>query len=111
MHSAAVFPVSFASTIIGVLVDVEHCAVRQADERVLRTMQRHRQPARPVPDAQARWRRTCAASAWRWRNSADMIVLVDRATMRFVDVNDTACKLLGYTREEMLAMGPEASCR
>ncbi|HEY6241742.1 MAG TPA: EAL domain-containing protein [Burkholderiales bacterium] len=40
-------------------------------------------------------------------NSADMIVLIDRATMRFVDVNDTACKLLGYTREELLHMGPQ----
>ncbi|HET7197918.1 MAG TPA: PAS domain S-box protein, partial [Burkholderiales bacterium] len=39
-------------------------------------------------------------------NSADIIVLVDRATMRHVDANDTACRLLGYTREELLAMGP-----
>jgi PAS domain S-box-containing protein len=40
-------------------------------------------------------------------NSADMIVLIDRGTMRFVDVNRTVCALLGYTREEMLAMGPQ----
>jgi diguanylate cyclase (GGDEF)-like protein/PAS domain S-box-containing protein len=40
-------------------------------------------------------------------NSADIIVLIDRATMRFVDVNETACRLLGYTREEMLEMGPQ----
>src|SRR5258708_13360004 len=40
-------------------------------------------------------------------NSADMIVLIDRATMRFVDVNETACKLLGYSREELLRMGPQ----
>ena len=38
--------------------------------------------------------------------SADMIVLTDRATMRHVDVNQTACKLLGYTKEELLRMGP-----
>jgi diguanylate cyclase (GGDEF)-like protein/PAS domain S-box-containing protein len=38
--------------------------------------------------------------------SADMIVLIDRASMRFVDVNETACKLLGYSREELLGMGP-----
>ncbi len=40
-------------------------------------------------------------------NSADMIVLLDRATMRFVDVNNTTCRLLGYTREELLAKRPE----
>lgn len=40
-------------------------------------------------------------------NSADMIVLIDRTTMRFVDVNTTACMLLGYSREELLGMGPQ----
>jgi len=35
--------------------------------------------------------------------SADMIGLVDRASMKFVDVNRTMCRLLGYTREELLA--------
>jgi diguanylate cyclase (GGDEF)-like protein/PAS domain S-box-containing protein len=38
--------------------------------------------------------------------SGDMIVLVDRATMRFVDVNNTMCELLGYSRDELLGMGP-----
>jgi len=40
-------------------------------------------------------------------NSADMIVLIDRASMRFVDVNRTACRQLGYSREELLNMGPQ----
>ena len=40
-------------------------------------------------------------------NSADMIVLIDRTTMRFVDANNTACRLLGYSREELLRMGPQ----
>ena len=39
-------------------------------------------------------------------NSADMIALIDRATMRYVDVNSTLCRRLGYTRRELLAMGP-----
>ncbi|HTF14666.1 MAG TPA: EAL domain-containing protein [Burkholderiales bacterium] len=39
--------------------------------------------------------------------SDDMILLVDRETMRFVDVNETVCRNLGYTREAFLAMGPE----
>jgi diguanylate cyclase (GGDEF)-like protein/PAS domain S-box-containing protein len=40
-------------------------------------------------------------------SSADLIVLIDRASMRFVDVNRTACRALGYTREELLGMGPQ----
>jgi diguanylate cyclase (GGDEF)-like protein/PAS domain S-box-containing protein len=39
--------------------------------------------------------------------SPDMILLIDRATMRHVDVNTTACRLLGYSREELLARGPQ----
>jgi diguanylate cyclase (GGDEF)-like protein/PAS domain S-box-containing protein len=38
--------------------------------------------------------------------SADAIVLIERAGMRFVDVNDTACAMLGYSREQLLSMGP-----
>ncbi len=39
--------------------------------------------------------------------SADMIVVIDRATMRYVDVNRTICRVLGYSREELLGMGPQ----
>ncbi len=39
--------------------------------------------------------------------TADAIVLVNRATMRLVEVNATACKMFGYTREELFEMGPE----
>src|SRR5438105_5594860 len=39
--------------------------------------------------------------------SADMILLIDRASMRLIDVNSTACRLLGYSREELLGMGPQ----
>jgi diguanylate cyclase (GGDEF)-like protein/PAS domain S-box-containing protein len=38
--------------------------------------------------------------------TADAIFLVNRATMRFVEVNATACNMLGYAREELLAIGP-----
>ncbi|HVY06777.1 MAG TPA: PAS domain S-box protein [Burkholderiales bacterium] len=39
--------------------------------------------------------------------SPDLIMLIDRASMRFVDVNDTACRMLGYAREELLERGPQ----
>ena len=60
--------------------------------------------------AQRRAERSQRESEERFRlaldNSADMIVLVDRATMRFIDCNNTVCKLTGYTRRELLAMRP-----
>jgi PAS domain S-box-containing protein len=42
--------------------------------------------------------------------TADAIVLVSRASMCFVDANSTACALLGYTREELFALGPAQLC-
>ncbi|MES3020661.1 MAG: PAS domain-containing protein [Pseudomonadota bacterium] len=41
----------------------------------------------------------------RFRTAVDAIgqgvCLIDRATMRVVDANETACRLSGYTREEL----------
>lgn len=39
--------------------------------------------------------------------TADAIYLVDRISMRFVDINGAACRMLGYDREEILALSPE----
>src|SRR5262249_45926933 len=39
-------------------------------------------------------------------NSADMIFLIDRPTMRFIDCNNTVCRLTGYSREELLSLLP-----
>jgi PAS domain S-box-containing protein len=36
----------------------------------------------------------------------EAIFVVDPRTTRFVDVNDTACRMLRYTRAELLGMGP-----
>ncbi len=48
---------------------------------------------------------------WRFRtaldNSADQVFLIDRSNMRFVDVNNTACKTLQFTKEELLTLGPQ----
>jgi PAS domain S-box-containing protein len=38
--------------------------------------------------------------------TADAIFLTNRRTMRYVEVNATACSMLGYTREELFALGP-----
>ena len=38
--------------------------------------------------------------------SGDTVYLTDVETMRFIDVNETACRRLGYTRAELLTMGP-----
>ncbi len=38
--------------------------------------------------------------------TADAIFLVDRSSMRFVEVNATACHMFGYTRDELLQAGP-----
>jgi len=38
--------------------------------------------------------------------SGDSIYLTDVETMRFIDVNETACQRLGYPREQLLTMGP-----
>ena len=38
--------------------------------------------------------------------SGDTVYLTDVATMRFIDVNETACRRLGYSRAELLTMGP-----
>jgi len=38
--------------------------------------------------------------------TADAIFLIKRSTMRYVEVNATACTMLGYTREEILDLGP-----
>ncbi len=37
-------------------------------------------------------------------NSSDAIEVIDPATMRFLDVNETECRELGYSREELLSM-------
>ena len=37
-------------------------------------------------------------------NSSDAVEVIDPVTLRFLDVNETACRELGYSREELLTM-------
>ncbi len=105
MHGAVVFPAESATGIRGVLAFSSR-KVRKPESRLLHAMEvaggqlgeylRHRQ----VEEEQRRFRAGMDASA-------DMILLIDRRAMRYVDVNETVCRTLGYTREELLAMGPQ----
>ena len=40
-------------------------------------------------------------------NSAGQVFLIDRKAMRFVDVNENACRELQFTKAELLEMGPQ----
>ena len=37
-------------------------------------------------------------------NSSDAVEVLDPVTLRFLDINETGCSALGYTREELLSM-------
>lgn len=39
--------------------------------------------------------------------SSDMLFVIDAEAGRFIDVNETACARLGYSREELLSLGPK----
>ncbi len=54
-----------------------------------------------------RWERDLRRSRAALNASADALFIIDRQSMRFLDVNDTACRSLGYTRDELLQMGPQ----
>jgi diguanylate cyclase (GGDEF)-like protein/PAS domain S-box-containing protein len=105
MRSAFVFPVTLQGKAIGVL-SISARKAREPDGHLLQTLrtlgsqiglflQRKRSD-----EAQRRFRAGMDASA-------DMILLIDPRKMRYVDVNEAVCRTLGYTREEMLAMGPQ----
>jgi diguanylate cyclase (GGDEF)-like protein/PAS domain S-box-containing protein len=100
-----VFPVISEGKTIGVLA-FNSRQVREPDERLLQAiltiggqigqfLERKR-----AEEGQRRFRAAMDASA-------DLMLLVDRASMRYIDVNDAACRALGYSREELLALGPQ----
>lgn len=105
LRSAIVFPVGSDTGIVGVMVFSSRAA-RRPEVRMLHAMEvvgslidqhlRHKR----AEEQQRRFRAGMDASA-------DMILLVDPRTMRYVDVNESVCRTLGYTRDEMLAMGPQ----
>ncbi|HEX5092665.1 MAG TPA: PAS domain S-box protein [Burkholderiales bacterium] len=105
LRGAFLFPVLAEGRAVGVLTFTS-TDVRRPDERLTRAVGtigsqigqflRHR----GSEEAQRRFRAGLDASA-------DMILLIDPRRMRYVDVNEAVCRTLGYSREEMLAMGPQ----
>jgi diguanylate cyclase (GGDEF)-like protein/PAS domain S-box-containing protein len=108
---AFVFPVISEGKTIGVL-SFSGANAREPDTRLLQTVRViGSQVGQFLMRKKAeRKQRRRAEDLQRFRAAMDMsldaIYLTDRATMRFVDVNKVGCKWLGYTREELLAMGP-----
>ncbi len=104
LHGSFVIPVISHDKTIGVLSFVSR-EVKEPDLRLLAA-------ARMIGSQVGQFleRRRAEESLRRFRvaldNSADMILLVDRASMRYVDANETACRLLGYSREELIGMHP-----
>ena len=105
IHGAVMFPVASAAGVLGVIA-ISSRGVRKPEPRLLHALhvvgrqlgeflRRKR-----IEQTQLRFRAGMDASA-------DMILLIDHQSMRYVDVNETVCRTLGYTRGEMLAMGPQ----
>jgi diguanylate cyclase (GGDEF)-like protein/PAS domain S-box-containing protein len=104
LRGTFMFPVRAAGRTLGVLTFASS-EIRRPDERLLAAagdignqIGQFLQRKRSEEDLR-RFRAGMEASG-------DMILLVDHKSMRYVDVNETVCRTLGYTREEMLAMGP-----
>jgi len=100
-----VFPARSEGKVIGVLA-FNSRQIRAPDERLLKAtlaiggqigqfLERKR-----LEEEQRRFRAAMDASA-------DLMLLIDRSSMRYIDVNDAACRALGYSREELLALGPQ----
>jgi diguanylate cyclase (GGDEF)-like protein/PAS domain S-box-containing protein len=105
LRGTFMFPVKGAGKVLGVIT-IASGEIRKPDERLLAA-------AGVIGDqiGQFLLRKRNEESMRRFRAgmdaSADMILLVDPRTMRYVDVNETVCRTLGYSREEMLSMGPQ----
>ena len=105
MTSAVVFPVTLQGRAIGA-ADLSTRQPRTPDASLLRTLasigSQMGQFVKRMRSEEAQRRFRAGMDA-----SADMILLIDPRRMRYVDVNEAVCRTLGYSREEMLAMGPQ----
>ncbi len=104
LRGALFFPIVYGGEVLGVL-DFTCRELRPPDERLQQALQ-----VIGAQIGQFLERVKAEDQMRRFRlamdQSVDMILLIDRATMRYVDVNAAACKMLGYTKEELIAMSP-----
>ena len=105
LHGAFIFPVRAGERTIGVLA-FNSRERREPDERVLSAILavgsqigQFLEKKRAEEDLR-RFRAAMDASG-------DIIVLIDPVRVRYVDANATACRMLGYTREELLEADPQ----
>ena len=109
--SGFAFPVAAGERTIGV-ISFSSANAREPDARVLQTMRViGSQVGQFLMRKRAeRKQRRRAEDLQRFRAAMDMahdaIYLIDRTSMRFLDVNSAGCSALGYTRAQLLGMGP-----
>jgi len=112
MHGSFIFPVISEGKTIGVLAFFSR-ELRHPEERLLQAIHvigsqlgqfvQRKQAEDILRESQEQLRRFRAAMD----SSVDLVLLVDRTTMRYLDFNQTVCRALGYSREELLKLGPE----
>ena len=104
VRGAFVFPIISEGKILGVFSFTSD-KVREPDARLLQAI-----GVIGSQIGQFLQRKQAEEEQRRFRAAIDLsptwIFLIDRATMRFIDVNRSACKELGYSREELLRIGP-----
>ena len=104
MHGAFHFPVISQEKVVGVMA-FNSRKVCDPDDRLLKAV-------RVIGSqiGQFLLHRQAEENLHRFRiamdMSADLILLIDPGSMRYIDVNDRACRALGYSRDELLSMGP-----
>ncbi len=98
------FPVVAEGATVGVLSFASR-EIREPDGRLLAT-------ARAIGSQVGQFLRSNEAeeSLRRFRAamdvSADFVLLIDPVSLRYLDANDAACRALGYSHAEMVALGP-----
>ncbi len=104
MRGAFLFPLRVAGSVIGVIA-FNSRAVREPEPRLLEAIE---SIGRQIGQFLLRKRAEEAQRRFRiaMDTSPDIIELIDPETLLYIDVNQTACDVHGYTREQMLAVGP-----